>query len=157
MRTRRRARCRIALVGSSGGHLAHLLALRPFWEDRDRFWVTFDTPDAQSLLEGERRYWSHHPTNRHVLNLVRNTFQAVQIFLRERPSLIVSAGAATAIPYFWLARIFGARTVFIEVLDRLDSPTITGRVVAPVAHAILVQWAEQQIFYPRARLIGPIL
>lgn len=157
MRARYRSRCRIALVGSSGGHLAHLLALRPFWQDRDRFWVTFDTQDAVSLLEGERRYWAYHPTNRHVPNLIRNSFQALRILLRERPSLIISSGAAPAIPYFWLARIFGARTVFIEVLDRLDSPTITGRVVSPVAHTILVQWTEQQRFYPRAKLIGPIL
>jgi UDP-N-acetylglucosamine:LPS N-acetylglucosamine transferase len=131
--------------------------LRPFWGERDRFWVTFDTPDAKSLLEGERRYWAHHPTNRHVPNLIRNSFQAIRILLRERPSLIVSSGAAPAIPYFWLARVFGARAVFIEVLDRLDSPTITGRVVSPIAHAILVQWAEQQRFYPRATLVGPIL
>ena len=34
--------CRLALVGSSGGHLAQLLAFEPFWGDHDRFWVTFE-------------------------------------------------------------------------------------------------------------------
>jgi|GEM_PF-6039383 len=44
----------VGLVGSSGGHLAHLLILKPWWENHDRFWVTFDMPDSHDLLESER-------------------------------------------------------------------------------------------------------
>ena len=47
---------KVCLVGSSGGHLAHLYMLKPFWQDKDRFWVTFDKEDARSLLEGEKMY-----------------------------------------------------------------------------------------------------
>lgn len=45
---------KICLVGSSGGHLTHLYMLKPFWKDKDHFWVTFDKEDARSLLEGEK-------------------------------------------------------------------------------------------------------
>ena len=45
---------KICLVGSSGGHLTHLYMLKPFWKDKDRFWVTFDKEDARSILEGEK-------------------------------------------------------------------------------------------------------
>ena len=45
---------KVCLVGSSGGHLTHLYMLKPFWKDKNRFWVTFDKEDARSLLEGER-------------------------------------------------------------------------------------------------------
>ena len=44
---------KVCLVGSSGGHLTHLYMLKPFWKDKERFWVTFDKEDARSLLEGE--------------------------------------------------------------------------------------------------------
>ena len=43
---------KVCLVGSSGGHLTHLYMLKPFWQDKDRFWVTFDKEDARSLLKG---------------------------------------------------------------------------------------------------------
>ena len=33
---------KVCLVGSSGGHLTHLYMLKPFWNDKDHFWVTFD-------------------------------------------------------------------------------------------------------------------
>ena len=45
---------KVCLVGSSGGHLTHLYMLKPFWKDKNRFWVTFDKEDARSLLEGEK-------------------------------------------------------------------------------------------------------
>jgi hypothetical protein len=148
---------RVGLVGSSGGHLAQLMALEPFWARHDRFWVTFDTPDAVSLLAGERVYWCHHPTNRHLPNLVRNTALAARVMAAERPDLILSTGAGAAIPYFWLAPLARSRSVFIEVIDRVDGPTLTARLVRPVATELLVQWPEQQAFFPRSRLVGPLL
>ena len=45
---------KVCLVGSSGGHLTHLYMLKPFWKDKNHFWVTFDKEDARSLLEGEK-------------------------------------------------------------------------------------------------------
>ena len=148
---------RVALVGSSGGHLAHLLALHPFWARHDRFWVTFDTPDAVSQLAGERTYWCHHPTNRNLKNLLRNTWLAFRILRSERPDLIVSSGAAVAVPFFWLGRLFGARTAFVEVIDRIDSASLTGRLVRRPATIVLLQWEEQVRFYPGGRVVGPIL
>lgn len=38
---------KVCLVGSSGGHLTHLYMLKPFWKDKDHFWVTFDKEDAR--------------------------------------------------------------------------------------------------------------
>ena len=38
---------KVCLVGSSGGHLTHLYMLKPFWKDKNRFWVTFDKEDER--------------------------------------------------------------------------------------------------------------
>lgn len=147
----------IALVCSSGGHLAQLLVLRPWWTQHRRFWVTFDTPDAVQALAAERAIWCYHPTNRNLWNLLRNTLLAMRVLVRERPALIVSTGAAVAVPFFILGRVLGAKTMYIEVVDRVDSSTLTGRLVRPFAHAMLVQWPEQQRLYPGARLIGRLM
>lgn len=148
---------KIALVGSSGGHLTHLLALRTWWERHDRFWVTFDKPDATSVLADERVYWCHHPTNRNLPNLIRNTGLAWRVVRDERPDVIVSSGAAVAVPFFVVGKMIGARTVYLEVYDRIDSPTLTGRLVHPIADRFYVQWPEQLRFYRNARLAGELL
>lgn len=145
------------LVASSGGHLAQLLALRAWWQDRDRSWVTFGTEDARSQLEGERAVWAYHPTTRNLPNLVRNFLLAVRVMRRERPDVVVSTGAAVAFPFFLIAKVMRVPTVYIEVYDRLDSPTLTGRLCRPITDLFCVQWEEQTRFYPRAQVIGSLL
>lgn len=147
---------KVCLVCSSGGHLAHLYLLRPFWEGKERFWVTFDKPDARSVLSGEKVYPCYYPTNRNLFNLVRNTILAVKVLLRERPDLIVSSGAAVAVPFFWIGKILGCSTVFIEVFDRRNSSTLTGRLVYPVADRFIVQWEEMKDVYPKALNFGSL-
>lgn len=45
---------KICIPTSSGGHLTHMMLLKPFWENHDRFWVTFNKIDAQSQLKDEK-------------------------------------------------------------------------------------------------------
>lgn len=137
---------KIALVGSSGGHLTHLYLLKKFWENEDRFWVTFDKTDAKSILKEERFYPCYYPTNRNVKNTIKNTILAFKILRKEKPDLIISSGAAVAVPFFWLGKLFGAKTVYIEIFDRIDKPTLTGKLVYPVTDKFIVQWEELKKF-----------
>ena len=147
---------KIALVGSSGGHLTHLYLLKKFWENEDRFWVTFDKTDAKSILKEERFYPCYYTTNRNVKNTIKNTILAFKILRKEKPDLIISSGAAVAVPFFWLGKLFGAKTVYIEIFDRIDKPTLTGKLVYPVTDKFIVQWEELKKVYPKAINLGGI-
>ena len=147
---------KICLVGSSGGHLAHLKMLKPFWSQEDRFWVTFDKEDARSILKDEKMYSCHFPTNRNLKNLIKNTFLAIKVLKREKPDVIISSGAAVAVPFFYIGKLFGAKTVYIELFDRIDKPTVTGKLVYPVTDKFIVQWAEMKKVYPKAINLGSI-
>lgn len=147
---------KIALVGSSGGHLTHLYLLKKFWENEDRFWVTFDKTDAKSILKEERFYPCYYPTNRNVKNTIKNTILAFKILRKEKPDLIISSGAAVAVPFFWLGKLFGAKTVYIEIFDRIDKATLTGKLVYPVTDKFIVQWEELKKVYPKAINLGGI-
>lgn len=156
-RTGEGGRLKVGLVGSSGGHLAHLLLLKPWWESHDRFWVTFDMPDSHELLHSERVDWAHYPTTRNIPNLLRNFVLAWRVLRREKPDVVISTGAAVAFPFFLLGRILGVRTVFIEVYDRIDNASLTARLCAPLSSSFLVQWEDQLVFHPRAELIGRLM
>jgi UDP-N-acetylglucosamine:LPS N-acetylglucosamine transferase len=145
---------RILMVCSSGGHLSQLVALRPWWEQHERMWVTFDTADARALLEHESVVYGYSPTTRNVPNLLRNSALARKVMADFRPELVFSDGAGIAVPYFYLARAFGARTAYLEVIDRIDSASLTGRLVYPVTDSFLVQWPEQTKLYPEAAVVG---
>lgn len=147
---------KICLVGSSGGHLTHLYMLKPFWEDKDRFWVTFDKKDARSLLVNEKVYNCYFPTNRNIKNLLKNTILAYKVLKKENPDLVISSGAAVAVPFFYLAKLKGKKIVYIEVYDRINSSTLTGRLVYPIVDKFIVQWEEQTKVYPKAINLGSI-
>ena len=147
---------KIGLVGSSGGHLTHLYMLKPFWQDKDRFWVTFDKEDAQGLLQGEKMYPCYFPNNRNLKNLIRNTVVAWKVLRKEHPDLLISSGAAVAVPFFYLGKLFGAKLIYIEIYDRIDKPTMTGKMVYPIVDKFIVQWEEQKKVYPKAINLGSI-
>ncbi len=132
------------------------LSLKPFWNNRERFWVTFDKEDARSLLEGEKMFPCHFPTNRNIKNLIKNTFVAFKVLRKEKPDIIISSGAAVAVPFFYLGKLFGAKTIYIEVFDRIDKPTVTGKLVYPITDKFIVQWEEQKKIYPKAINLGSI-
>jgi hypothetical protein len=145
------------LVGSSGGHLTQLRALTDLWPVSRRAWVTFDTPDAVSILGDEAVVWAHHPTTRNLVNLARNTVLAWRVMSRWRPDVVLSTGAGVALPFFLIAALLRVPTVYIEVYDRIDTPTLTGRLCRPLASLFLVQWEQQLAFYPKAIVVGPLL
>ena len=147
---------KICLVGSSGGHLTHLYMLKPFWSKKNRFWVTFDKEDARSILKDEKVYPCYYPTNRNIKNLIKNTVVARKVLRKEKPDLIISSGAAVAVPFFYLGKLFGAKLIYIEVFDRIDKPTMTGKLVYPITDKFIVQWEEMKKVYPKAINFGSI-
>ena len=144
---------KVCLVGSSGGHLTHLMRLKQWWINKDRFWVTFNKEDAKSQLVDEKCYWCYYPTNRNIKNLIKNTFLAIKVLIKEKPDLIVSSGAAPSIPFFFIGKIMGAKLVYIEVYDRIDTPTVTGKLLYPICDKFIIHWEEQRVFYPKAVLL----
>ena len=120
------------------------------------YWVTFDKEDARSLLEGERVYPCYYPTNRNIKNLLRNTVVAWKVLRKEKPDLIISSGAAVSVPFFYLGKLFGAKLIYIEVFDRIDKPTLSGRLVYPIVDKFVVQWEEQKQVYKKAINLGSI-
>ena len=146
---------KICLVGSSGGHLTHLYMLKPFWKDKEHFWVTFDKEDSRSLLKNEIVYPCYYPTNRSLKALLINKI-AWQVLHKEKPNLLISSGAAVAVPFFYIGKLMGAKLIYLEVFDRIDKPTVTGKIVYPIVDNFIVQWEEQKSIYPKAINLGSI-
>src|SRR5699024_2838249 len=107
-------------------------------------------------LSREKMYSCYYPTNRNIKNLIKNTYLAWKILRKERPDVIISSGAAVGVPFFYIGKLFGIKTVYIEVFDRIDDPTMTGKLVYPVTDCFIVQWEEMKKVYPKAINLGGI-
>jgi UDP-N-acetylglucosamine:LPS N-acetylglucosamine transferase len=146
----------VLLVASSGGHLLELLQIADLWPPQRRHWVTFHTTDAVPLLAGERTTWAHYPTNRNVVNLIRNFVLALRVVRRSRIQAVVTTGAGVSVPFAVVARLSGIGVVYIESMARITSPSLTGRLVYPFASSFFVQWPGLQRFFKRAQALGTV-
>jgi UDP-N-acetylglucosamine:LPS N-acetylglucosamine transferase len=147
----------VLLVASNGGHLLQLTRLQDAWPRVRRVWVTFDKPDSRSLLADERVHFAHHPTNRNVPNLLRNLMLAFRLVRELRPQVVVSTGAGVAVPFCYIGRLFGAQVVYVESFSRIHEPSLSGRLVHPIAHRFFVQWPELLPRYSKAEYRGTCL
>ena len=148
---------KICLVCSSGGHFFELYCLRSLWGNSDHFWVTFPGSDTHQLLKGKKVYWAYFPTNRSVKNLIRNLLMAWRILLKEKPSVMISTGAGVSVPFFYLGRILGMKTIYIESMTRINDLSLTGKLVYPVVENFFVQWPELALKYSRAKFSGQVI
>lgn len=147
----------VLLVSSTGGHLLQLLSMQGAWERLSRYWVTEDASDTRSLLKRERALFAHPPASRHAGNFFRDARLAWRVLSRVRPAAMVTTGAAIAVPFAWVARLRGVPVVFIETITRVDEPSLSCRLVAPVADRLYVQWPELARRTTRARYVGGLL
>lgn len=146
----------VLFVSSAGGHLSQLLQLEPWWAHHDRHWVTFDLPDAHSKLQDESITFAYYPTTRNVLNTIRNSWLAFKTIRKHKPDVIISNGAGVAFPFFLMAKLFRINTVYLEVYDRINSKTLTGKLCKPLATEFLVQWPGQEQMYEGSTLVGAL-
>ena len=118
--------------------------------------MTFDKSDSRSLLESERVFFAHGPTNRSIKNLLRNSVVAWRVVREVRPKVVLTTGAGIAVPFAWVARLHGATVVYVESLARIEGPSLTYRLIAPIAARRYVQWPELAEKLPRSRFVGNV-
>src|SRR4051812_11132945 len=120
-------------VASSGGHLTQLHHLRPRLKSLgDVRWVTFDTPQSRSLLEGEDVVFVEHTGTRDYRHVMTNGVQAARLLRAGEVDAVISTGAAIALSFLPLARTRGIGAHYIESATRSTGPSTTGRLLSKV-------------------------
>lgn len=145
-------------VASTGGHLAQLdrLASSLDWSP-ESLWVTFRTPQSESLLAGRRVLWVDYVRSRDLIGTVRAAKRLSHVLRRERFDAAVSTGAAVAVAALPLARLRGIPTMYIESVSRVRGPSLTGRIIAALHAAALrtqhPEWARGR-WQPHGSVFG---
>jgi beta-1,4-N-acetylglucosaminyltransferase len=155
-RTGERETADILLVCTPGGHLMQLVSLRDAWAGYSTAWVSNDSRDVRSILDGERVYYGFGPAARSIPNFFRNLRLARRLLGELKPKLLVSTGAAMCVPFAWVARLSGVRVFYIESVTRISQPSLTCRLVRPVANKLYVQWPELAAQVPGSTYVGSV-
>jgi UDP-N-acetylglucosamine--N-acetylmuramyl-(pentapeptide) pyrophosphoryl-undecaprenol N-acetylglucosamine transferase len=150
-------RQRLHLVSSSGGHLELLAAVRPALAGHERVWVTTRSNRARAIEASGDQVHIVSFYGRNPVRLIGHLRRVVSLLLTERPKTVVTTGAGSAVPFCVLARLLGAKVIFMETMARVTDSSISGRILSRLASVSMVQWPEMLDVYPKARACRPEL
>lgn len=149
---------KICFIASSGGHFEQLMMLKPLMKKYDSLIVTEKTNYSVSNSEFNTYYL--HQVNRReksfIFRMIGNSLKTLKILISERPDAVISTGALATIPMCLFGKIFGKKIIFIESFAKVNSQTLTGKLVYKFADRFYVQWEEMKQFYPNAICKGGI-
>ena len=149
---------KICFTASSGGHFEQLMMLKPLMDKYDSFIVTEKTD--YSVMNNDRKVYYLGQINRSektfIFKMIINSFKSFNIFINEKPDIVISTGALSTIPICILSKIFRKKVIFIESFAKVTSPTLTGKLVYKFADQFYVQWEQLKEYYPDAICKGGI-
>lgn len=132
--------------------------LRPLMDRYDSFIVTERTAYRAAVGEIRCRYLLQ--VNRRektvLLKLLVNALRSLKIYWEERPDVVICTGVLAMVPLCLLCKAFGKKMVFIESFAKVESPTMTGKLLYRFADRFYVQWPEMREHYPKAVYRGGI-
>lgn len=148
---------KICFIASSGGHFEQLMMLKPLMDKYESFIVTEKT--NYSVTKSHKIYYLSQ-INRNekmfIFKMINNSLNTFKIFLKEKPDVVISTGALATISMCMMAKIFRKKLIFIESFAKVNSPTLTGKLLYKFADQFYVQWKDMLKVYPKSIYKGGI-
>lgn len=126
-------------VASGGGHWDELMLIKPALDRFDPLFVT--TNKGLAVRDHVERVQLMPDANRdQPLDALRCLVAAFWVIRANRPRVLVTTGALPGLFCLIWARLFGARTVWVDSIANSDKASLSGRFARPFAHLWLTQW-----------------
>ena len=91
-----------------------------------------------------------------IIKILFNTFQSLLIFIKEKPDIVICTGALSTIPFCIIAKVFNSKLLYIESYAKVQTGSLTGRLMYLIADKFYVQWREMLNVFPKAIFKGGI-
>lgn len=149
---------KVCFIASSGGHLEEISQLKNIEKRFDSYLITERVKGMKTTFS--KKVYYIHQINRHGLlfipRFIRCFCESLKIFFKEKPDFIITTGALCSFPTCVIGKIYRKKIIYIESFARINSPSLTGKLVYRFADLFIVQWKENIEFYPKAYYGGAI-
>lgn len=151
---------KICVGASSGGHMTELLSLlkaSDLWPQQPSVYVTTREIWATKLRQRGPTYIVGECDRNKPFKMAYTLWKSLLFVLKERPDVIITTGSLPIAIVCMVARLFGAKTVWIDSIAQLDELSMSGRLMLNRADLVLTQWPEVAERYERAKYVGELL
>ena len=152
----------VLFISSTGGHLNELLQLSPLFNKYNYFIITEKDKSTESLKSkfDKKVFYLKYGSRKNFLKypfvFLFNCIKSFFYYIKLKPKYIVTTGTHTAVPICYLGKLFGSKIIFIETFANINTKTLSGKLVYPIANLFIVQWEEMTKLYPKAIYGGSI-
>lgn len=147
-------------ICSAGGHLTEMLKIESLFKKYNYVLVTEKNSISLNLKNKYNieylMYGSRYYPFKYFFVFIFNFFKSIYLFFKYMPDLVYTTGAHTCVVMCYLAKIFKKKVIFVEVFDRIYTPTLSGRMVHKIADLFVVQHEELLEKYDNAKYIGGV-
>ena len=56
----------------------------------------------------------------------------------------------------YIGKIFGVKIVYIETFANINTKTLAGKIIYPIADKFIVQWESMKKLYPKSEYFGGV-
>lgn len=153
---------KVIFISSTGGHLSELMQLKDIFKKYDYHIITEKNDTTLKLKEkyGDRISYLVYGARNYMLSYMfkfpYNILKSLVLFLKIRPDIIVTTGAHTAVPMCYIAKLFKKKIIFIETFARVNSKSMSGKMISKIADVFLVQHEEMLDVYENAVYKGEL-
>lgn len=150
----------ILFISSTGGHLDELLQLKPMFENYKYHLITEKTQSTLSLKDKYPNKVNYliFGTKDHKLTypfkFIFNCILSLYYYIKIKPDYIITTGTHTAVPICYIGKFFNSKIIFIETFANIDTKTLSGTIIYPIANLFLVQWPNMQKLYRKSKYVG---
>lgn len=147
---------KVLFIASTGGHLNELMQLKPMFKKYDYHIITEKDKSTVSLKDdyGKKIDYLVFGTKDHMLTypfkFIYNCFKSLVLYIKIRPKYIITTGTHTAVPICYIGKLFRSKIIFIETFANINTKTLSGKLIYPIADLFIVQWESMLKLYPKA-------
>ena len=150
---------KVCLTSSSGGHFMQLKQLFKMTKKYNTFIFTEKNEIAKGYSNKYKMSYLKQQERKNagfVFEFIYNLLKAFWIVFYKNPDVVISTGAGATTFVCLFVKLFGGKVIYIESFAKINSKTITGKIVYKFADEFYVQWEEMQKLYPKAHYNGGI-
>lgn len=153
---------KVLFISSTGGHLSELMELKPLFSQYDYHIITEKTDTTIKLKDkykGKINYLVYGARNymfSYLFKFSYNIIKSLILYAKLRPDVIVTTGAHTAVPICYIGKFFKKKIIFIETFARVNSTSMSGRMINKIADVFIVQHPEMEKVYENAVYKGAL-
>ncbi|MBM7834077.1 PssD/Cps14F family polysaccharide biosynthesis glycosyltransferase [Clostridium sardiniense] len=153
---------KVIFISSTGGHLSELMQLKSIFKNYDYHIITEKNDTTLKFKEeyGNKINYLVYGARNYMLSYMfkfpYNIIKSLFLYMKIRPDVIVTTGAHTAVPMCYIAKLFKKKIIFIETFARVNSQSMSGRMINKIADVFLVQHEEMLDVYENAIYKGDL-